>query len=129
MRDLERMKGYLVVLIVILQMLWSLTTATLNHFTSVNSEDEEEVSSIPKYSSFNEEMDMSNSIPQVGMELESPSQFRDFIKQYGFMRGYDFKFPNNDSDKTIGVCKVDGCLFRAYASFSQERRPIIFLSL
>ena len=31
--------------------------------TPVNSEDEEEVSSIPKYPSFNEERNMSNPIP------------------------------------------------------------------
>lgn len=77
--------------------------------TPVNLEDEEEVSSTPKYPSFNEETSMSNPIPQVGMEFKGPKQFRDFIRQYGCMRGYDFKFPKNDSDRTICVCKEDGC--------------------
>ena len=47
--------------------------------TPVNSEDEEDVSNMPKYLSFNEETDVSNHIPQVGLEFEGPSQFRNFI--------------------------------------------------
>ena len=45
------------------------------------------------------------------------------------MRGYDFKFPKNDSDKTIYACKVDGCPFRAYALFSQDKTKYILKSL
>ena len=55
--------------------------------TLVNSKDEDEVSSIPKYPSFNEETDMSNSVPQIGLEFEGPPEFRDFIRQYKCMRG------------------------------------------
>ena len=72
---------------------------------------------------------MSNPIPQVGIELEDPLQFRDFIRQYGCMRGYDFKFSKNDSDKTTCACKVDGFPFRVYASFSQDKNKYILKSL
>ena len=90
----------------------------------MNSEDEEEVSSVLKYPSFKEVTDMSNHVPQTGMEFERPSQFRDFIRQYRCMTRYDFKFSKNDSDKTIRVCKVDGCPFSAYASFSQDKDQV-----
>ena len=95
----------------------------------VNSEDEDEVITIPKYPSFIEEMDMSNPVPQIMMEFERLSQFKDFIRQYRCMRRYDIKYPKNDSDKSICVCKVDGCLFRAYASFSQDKTKYILKSL
>ena len=41
--------------------------------TPVNSEDEVEVSGIHKYPYFNEEMNISNLVPQIGMEFEGPS--------------------------------------------------------
>ena len=39
----------------------------------VNSEDEDEVSSISKHPSCNEETNMSNHVPQIGMKFEEPS--------------------------------------------------------
>ena len=93
--------------------------------TLVNSKDEDEVSSIPKYPSFNEETDMSNYVPQIWLEFEGPSDFRDFIRQYKCMRGYDCKFPKNDSDKIICACKMDGCPFKVCALFSQYRTKYI----
>ena len=38
--------------------------------TPMNSEDEEDVSSTPKCTSFNEETNMSNHVPQIGTELK-----------------------------------------------------------
>jgi len=45
------------------------------------------------------------------------------------MKGYDFKFSKNDSDKTICVCKTDGCLFGDYASYSQDKIKYILKTL
>ena len=42
--------------------------------------------------------------PQTKIEFEATTQFRDFIRQYRCLNGYDFMFLKNQSDRTICVC-------------------------
>jgi len=84
--------------------------------TSVNYENEQEITSIPKYPTFNEALHLKDSKPEVGMKFKDPVQFRGFIRYYGCENGYNFKYPKNESDRTLTVCKVDGYPFRAFAS-------------
>jgi len=59
------------------------------------------------------------------MEFEGPTWFRDFIRLYGCMRGMTSSSQRMTVIKTICVCKVDGCLFRSNASFSQDKTRYI----
>ena len=49
--------------------------------TCVNFEDEQEVTSLPKYPTFNEALYLKDRKPEVGMEFKDSAQFRAFIRQ------------------------------------------------
>ena len=64
------------------------------------------------YSSFSEGGDMNDCRHQQNMKLEiqhkfnSPTQFRQFIRECGSLNGYDLKWPKEGGGRIIVMCKA-----------------------
>jgi len=65
--------------------------------------------------------------PQLGMEFESPAQYRQFIRNYGCMKGYDLEWPKNKGGIII-TCKTKGCPLRAYGSWNTDKSKFVLKS-
>lgn len=73
---------------------------------SCSSMDSEELMpSIPKYSEFNEDIDMEDPQFKIGMKLRDLKEFKEAMKNYGIKNRYVMNFKPNTKTRCKTICK------------------------
>lgn len=87
---------------------------------SCSSTDSEELMPCrPKYSEFNEEINMGDPQFKIGMKFRDFKQFKDAVKNYGIKNIFVMNFRPNDSRRCKATC-ARGCPFYLWASLMER---------
>ncbi|XP_039141161.1 uncharacterized protein LOC120278432 isoform X2 [Dioscorea cayenensis subsp. rotundata] len=90
--------------------------ASSEEFQSCSSTDEEELDPLrPRYTEFNEELDMKDPHFKIGMKFRSFKQFKEAVKNYGIKNKCVMNFKPNNKKRCKAFCKR-GCPFYLWAS-------------
>ncbi|KAF7128017.1 hypothetical protein RHSIM_Rhsim11G0080600 [Rhododendron simsii] len=68
-----------------------------------------------RHPEFKEKIHMANPILVEGMKFTGARQFREFLKEWNVVNGYDIEYKKNESTRITTVCRY-GCTWRIHAS-------------